>query len=352
MRQPVLLTLALVAGVGASDASAQSAAPPVEVGVDVTASLARGVQGGPRLVVSFDGRNAAQFTFSFQGLSPWDDLAQSQAQRKTDHYLVAYRRLVHDAAPVRLFATLGGGLERTVIFTPAITFGDPPITFPSSKGVHVRPVMTTGAAVDFRLGRRAAIVLESSFVLVAGLDGRFSAALVVPVSSYPARDPLASSVPWARLDTGARAWVTTVDGREVDGEVTGRSAATLTLRTLTGTELLSADDVRAIDTTDSIRNGIKVGTIIGSLAGILPAIGAAALVCLDQPRDECGNGERLSVGAVLIGMGAGIGAATGALADSLRERRVPLYRRSASTSVMLAPIADGHRLGGRAVIRW
>jgi len=348
MRRSWLLSLVFVTGVAVCDASAQTAAPLVELGVDVSGTIARGVQQGPRLVVNFDGRNAVQLTVSFQKLSPWDDLAE----RKTDDYLATYRRLVHADGPVRVSATLGGGLERTVIFVPAITFGNPPVTFPASRGVHVRPLFTTGAAVDLRLWSRAAIVLESSFVLTGRLDGRFSAGLVVPMRSYPARDRLATSVPWAELDAGDRAWVTTGDGREIDGEVVGRSAATLTLRTPTGTMSLTADDVRAIDTTDPIRNGIKLGSIIGSLAAILPSIGAAALVCLDQPRAECGVGERLSVGALLMGTGAGVGAAAGALADSLRERRVPLYRRGGSTRVAMVPIVGVRRLGGGAVIRW
>lgn len=350
MRRMLILALAFVVGVAVRDASAQSAAPPVELGLDVSATLVpdrSGLQRGPRLVVNFNGRNSVQFTACLQKLSPWEDLAQ----RETDVYLAAYRRLVHAAGPVRVFATLGGGLERTVIFAPATTFGNPPVTFPSSRGVEILPAFTTGAAIDFRLGSRAAIVLESSFVLTDRLGGRVSGGLVVPVGSYPSRPGrLASSVPWAELDAGERAWVTTGDGRELDGEVVGPSAATLTLRTRTGMVSFTADDVRAIDTTDPIRNGTVLGAKIGGFGALVPSVLITFLVCALE--EECGVGEVLWVNGVLVGMGAGVGAATGALADSLRERRVPLYRRGGSTSVMLAPIVGGHRLGGRAVIRW
>ncbi len=349
MRRTLIVALAFVAGVAVRGASAQSAAPPVELGLDASTTLVpdrRGLQRGPRLVVNFDGRNSVQFTASLQKLSPWGDFAQ----RETDLYLAAYRRLVHAAGPVRVSATLGGGLERTVIFVPATTFGDPPVTFPSSRGVEVLPAFTTGAAIDFRLGRRAAIILESSFVLTNRLGGRFSGGLVVPVGSYPSEGRLASSVPWAELDAGERAWVSTGDGREVDGEVVGRSAATLTLRTRTGRVSFTADDVRAIDTTDPIRNGTVLGAKIGSFGALVPSVLITYLVCALE--EECGAGEVLWVSGVLVGMGAGVGAATGALADSLRERRVPLYRRGGSTSVMMAPIVGAHRLGGRAVIRW
>lgn len=177
-----------MAGVAVCDASAQSAAPPVELGVDASTTFTpnlNGLQWGPRLVVNFDGRNSMQFTASLQKLAPWDD----SAEKETDVYLAAYRRLVHAAGPVRVFATLGGGLERTVITTPAVTFGDPPVTFAATRGVFVMPVFTTGAVIDFRLARRAAIVLESSFILTDTLGGRFSGGLVVPPRFVPLGGP-------------------------------------------------------------------------------------------------------------------------------------------------------------------
>lgn len=350
MHRSVTLALAFVAGLAGGDASAQSPAPPVELGVHVSGSLVpdgRGLQRGPRLVVNLDERNSVQFTASLQKLSPWDEFAQIE----TDLYLAAYRRLVHAAGPVRVYATLGGGLERTVIVTPPVTFGHPPITFPSTRGVEVLPAFTTGAAIDCRLGRRAAIVLEPSFVISDRLGGRLSGGLVVPVGSYGSRpDRLASSVPWAELDAGDRAWVTTGDGREVVGEVVGRSASTLTLRTPAAMLAFTPDEVRAIDTTDPIRDGTVLGATIGSLGALVPSVMVTGLVCsLD---DGCDAREVLWVNGLLIGMGAGIGAATGALADSLREHRVPLYRRGGATSVMVTPIVSGHRLGGGVVIRW
>jgi hypothetical protein len=349
MRRSLTLALAFVAGVAVCDAGAQTAPPPVELGLDVSVTPATNgsdLHWGPRLVVNRDGRNSVQFTGSLQKLSPWDD-----AQIEKDLYLAAYRRLVHAAGPVRVHATLGGGLERIVIVAPPITFGEPPITFPGSRGVHVRPVFTTGAAIDFRLASRAAIVFESSVVVSEVLGARFSGGLVVPVgSSYPSGPRrLASSVPWAALDPGERAWITTGDGREVDGDVVSRSAATLSLRTPTGIVSLTADDVRAIDTTDPVRNGTVLGAKIGGIGSLALSIPVTLLYCAFE---GCDGVDVLVINGVFIGIGAGVGASMGALADSLRERRVPLYRRGGSSSLMLAPIVSGHRLGGRAVIRW
>jgi hypothetical protein len=349
MRQPLILGVLFLAGLAARDASAQSAAPRVEIGVDASTTVATdrpGLHWGPRLAINFDGQNAMQFTASLQNLSPQNPFSQIE----TDLYLVAYKRLVHAAGPVRISATLGGGFERLVIVTPAVTFGNPPVTFAATRGVQVRPAVTTGAVFDFRLGRHAAIVLESSLVLANRLGGRFSGGLVVPIGSYPGGPGrLASSVPWAKLDPGERAWVTTGDGREIEGEVVDRSEARLILRTRTGTSSFTAGDVRAIDTTDPIRNGTMIGATVGAAGMVVPAILGSLIVCGEE---DCSAADVLMVNGVLIGMGAGIGAAVGALSDSLRVRRVPLYRRGTAPSVSVAPIIGPHRLGGGSVIRW
>lgn len=137
MRQPLIATLVLLAGLLARDASAQSAAPPVEVGLDVAGTLMPnypGLEWSPRVAFNFDGRNSVQLTASLQ----MRDVENAFAQYKTDLYLASYRRLVHAAGPIRVSALLGGGLERTVISTPAVTFGNPPSTFSRHKGRRSR----------------------------------------------------------------------------------------------------------------------------------------------------------------------------------------------------------------------
>jgi hypothetical protein len=342
------MAVACLAGVAVRDAGAQSAAAPVELGVDVAVTPflnGSNLHWGPRLVVNVDGRNSVQFTASLQTLSPWDD-----AQIRTDVYLAAYRRLVHAAGPARVHAHLGGGLERIVIETAPLTFGDPAITFPGSRGVTVRPAVTTGGAIDVRVGRRAALVFESSLVVTEVLDVRVGAGLVVPVGSY-ASGPhrLASSVPWASLDAGERAWVTTGDGRQVDGEVIRRSADTLTLRTPAGVVSIADADVRAIDTTDPIGNGTVLGMKIGGLGSLALSVPVTLIYCAFE---RCDSHDVLTINSAFIGIGAGVGAATGALADSLRERRVPLYRRRGSAGVTLTPFVGRQQVGGRAVITW
>ena len=107
--------------------------------------------------------------------------------------------------------------------------------------------------------------------------------------------------------------------------------------------------MRAIDTTDPIRNGTLIGAAVGAAGMVVPAILGSLIVCGEE---DCSAADVLMVHGVLIGMGAGIGAAVGALSDSLRVRRVPLYRRGGAPSVSVAPIVGRHKLGGGAVIRW
>jgi hypothetical protein len=350
----IAVCLSVVLAASVRVALAQSL-PTVELGVDATASLDpdRGFQWGPRVVINSDERNSVQFTASLQNLR-WRNVGSQDdgVQQQIDTYLVAYRRLVHASGPVRVSALLGGGLERTLLVTPTITFGDPPITFPGSRGAEIDPAFTIGATFDIRLWKRAAVAVEASAVFTDVINGRVSGGVVIPVGAYgSSRERLPSSVPWAQLDPGERAWITTSDGREVDGRVLTRTGSTLTLQTVVDRITLAAADVRAIDTTDPIRNGAVLGAKIGGLG----AAGFAAFVtvALCAMEEGCGRSELLLFNTAFAGLGAGIGAVTGALADSLRERRAPLYRRGESSScVIVAPMVGKRGFGGRAVIVW
>jgi hypothetical protein len=345
-----IIALVTVAGLAPAAVRAQSVTPRVEVGFEASALLTRnrdGLATGPRLVVNFNARTALSVTASLQPLSSDSPLFQM----KTDLFLATLKRVVGSAGPARVFATIGGGAEYVVIHTPVFVFGDPPVTFPATTGRQLRPAFAIGGGVDFRIGSRLAVVLESVVVLTERFDGRLSAGLLVPLGRYsqPA-PPLASSVPWAALDDGDRAWVTTTDGREIDGEVEGRSASQLDIRTRAGLVSLSSSEIRAIDTTDPVRNGAILGAKIGAGGAIVPAVFISYLTCALEV--ECSAGDVVAVNAIFIGLGTGIGAAAGAITDSLRERRAPVYRRGGSPAVTVVPIVRKHSVGLGAAIRW
>jgi hypothetical protein len=350
MVRSLFCALVFVAGLATREALAQTAVPPVEIGLDASALLTPdggGLARGPRLIINFDGRNALEITASLQALSASDALDQ----RETDLYLAAFKRVVHATGPVRVFGTLGGGLERTLIVVPgSVLPGPPPVTFPPSTGRQLLPAFTVGSGIDLRISRRAAIVFESSFVVTDRFSGRLTGGLVLPVGAYPAQPGrLAASVPWGRLSEGDRAWVTTDDGREVVGEVVLRSATRLAIRTEGRVTSFGPDEVRAIDTTDPVRNGVVLGSKIGGLSALAPSVLVTYLICA---LEECGVQEVLAVNAAFFGMGAGIGAITGALADSLREGRAPLYRRGGANDVVIAPLLRKQGFGVGAVIGW
>lgn len=68
--------------------------------------------------------------------------------------------------------------------------------------------------------------------------------------------------------------------------------------------------------------------------------------------EECRVGDVLLVNGFLVGIGAGVGAATGAIVDSLRERRALLYRSGGRTSITVAPLRRKQSAGLGAAVRW
>jgi hypothetical protein len=324
-------------------ACAQAASPLVEAGIDLVGLLATGSSGpgrGPRLVVHFDERDALQLQVTLQPLT-----ADGPVERtETDRYLATFKRVVHQRGSTRVFTTLGGAIERCRIVVPAITFGNPPITIPESSLTETVPAFTLGSGVEFRLGTHVAVVLDAALVWSDVIGGQLAAGLLVPLRAYPARsEPLASSVPWSPVSEGTRVWVTTEDGQEVDGAIVAMSATRLDLRTAAGRVTFAPERVRAIDTTDPIRNGVVLGAKIGGFGAILPSVLISYLVCAFE--EECSAGDLVGVNALFIGLGTGIGATVGALADSLRERRAPVYRRSSGSAFSVVPIAPARGRG-------
>jgi hypothetical protein len=238
-----------------------------------------------------------------------------------------------------------------VIFTPETVFpGVSPIVWPASTARLWEPAVTIGSGVDLRIGRHASVVLESSVIFTGQIVGRFSAGVVVPVGAYPTRPGvLAAAVPWRGLSEGDRAWVTRGGGQEVAGEVVRLSSTSLVLRTGAGVETFGPDDIAAIDTTDPIRNGTVRGAKIGAIGGAGQAVFVSLLLCA---MEECDAQELVGVNATLVGIGTGVGAAIGALADSLRERREPLYRRRGAAAFTITPLLGKQALGVGGVIRW
>lgn len=159
-----------------------------------------------------------------------------------------------------------------------------------------------------------------------------------------------------RLRPDQAIWVTTADGRELQGRVRLVSPSTLEMIGPTSELTIPLDDVRVIEARDSLKDGARSGAIIGGVSlGIYFGLLSHGLRC----ERDCGAGysaTRDTLGAVAFGMmvGAGAGALGGLLIDHLVEGREVVYSApsTTSTSWKIYPMVAEHGVGMRATMRW
>lgn len=158
-----------------------------------------------------------------------------------------------------------------------------------------------------------------------------------------AQSSLSSGESASLVRVGQMVWVTTLDGRHVDGKVGSVSGQELVVQTDAVTRLSWAE-VGAIETqtADSIVDGLAKGAMIGGLSGGLGSVLIMGTIC-----SGCSYGsEAMRVAMV----GAGIGAAIGALVDSSRHSRKQVYK--ASPSVSVAPVLAPKAVAISGVVSW
>jgi hypothetical protein len=156
--------------------------------------------------------------------------------------------------------------------------------------------------------------------------------------------PSADAPPAVRV--GQTVWVTTADGREVQGKIGSLSATEIGIRSGGYVTPIRWTTVRLIEEPDSNVDGSAWGALIGALAGGVPA----ALYMANDAECPCPLRKTKEIVTGFSLVGAGIGTAVGLAVDSLRRGRRPLYRASATVS--LAPVVRPARLGIAAVVRW
>jgi hypothetical protein len=100
--------------------------------------------------------------------------------------------------------------------------------------------------------------------------------LASPVAAQSPPQVAPSRQAWA---DGLKIWVTTTDGSEQKGTLVSFSPAGLVLQTASGRTSIPFRDLRAIETPDSLRNGMRNGAIAGSVLFGLPALA----VVLSEP---------------------------------------------------------------------
>lgn len=137
------------------------------------------------------------------------------------------------------------------------------------------------------------------------------------------------------IHPGQTVWITSANGRELQGTLAGISDGAIDVTMLGNTVTYPFTDVRRIEVPDPIINGLLVGGLMGTLVGSIPA--------WDVHRSR-------SSAFISTLAGAGVGAAGGAYFDYLRQGRKMVLKNAVIVSV--APIVLPTTFAFNATVRW
>jgi hypothetical protein len=345
LRVAAVITIASLAIPGAAAAQVADGTPVVEGGVDFSAGP-HGDGGwsslGVRAKLNVNSRTAIEGTYS-----PDND---RDGFSQVDYSTVQVRRSLHTFGGGSLYGGLG-------VAFGAHTFREPP--FPgltpgfSFRSHSAGPSFSFGGELE--VAPYLALRGETQYVLSDDSVLRFTGGASVPLGGrYPGRGvtidaPSLARTPIARLRSGQSVWITTADGREYHGEVASRAPDSLTLRHPGGATAIATSDIDRIEAPDTLTNGILVGMGSGGTAGAVLGGIIGDLVC--EESSGCAV-----IGALFVGgMGAGIGGLVGAIADSVRDNRRPIYdRRGPRTGARLffSPVVSRDVAGVTGTVRW
>lgn len=161
-----------------------------------------------------------------------------------------------------------------------------------------------------------------------------AALLVVGFGSPVSAQSLITDV---ALKPGQVYWVTKTDGSEVKGFITERTGSEVRVSSALGQVAIPVSDVFRISKPDGLKEGFFMGLGLG-----------VVMIAVAPADDEVKLGGKVAIAAY---WGLTLGG-IGALIDKAVHGRTDVYRQPVSTSVSVAPIASGRRLGLRATVRW
>jgi hypothetical protein len=347
----VLLAALLLVTLTTRPALAQAGLPGpfVDVGLDFLAtasSSASGVAWSPRVTLNPE----PDLAVTFRGAVVTDNDAPYRRRATTIDAEVRHRMAY--AGPIAVDGIAGVGFRHTRQFRP--DYGPIPRPDGVTLGIisdHVdacSPTGVFGAGVVERLGSRAE--LRQDFRITGhseGFDASVTVGVTVPIGRYLARRAGQSAqVGSGRVRTGQRIWVTTSDGRTLDGYVGDISSSSIEILRESGRESLDMTQVRRVDTPDSVRDGVTRGALIGAAGlGVFTGI-LSTSIC------ECHDATAVLVTMTFAGLGAGSGALIGGVIDSFHVGRRTIFDRTAGTTMTIAPVLTPSHLGAAAAIRW
>jgi hypothetical protein len=341
-----ILALTMATGFAALPAAAfaqTSLRPPVELGADVS-SGPDGAGGwssiSPRVTVNLTNRTALETVYAPQ---------QNRARfSHVDYVLVQLKRTLLSRDRVSLFGALG--VSQATRYYDAVEVETP---FP---GVY-EPNRTWGPTLGFGAEVPLAPFLrlrgEAQYVLSQEALLRFAGGVTLPVGRYPSPPSAAeraamTGTPAGAVDLGQTVWITSADGRRVQGEVVSLSADGMTLSHASGATAFAAGQIQRIEATDHLLDGVLVGAGVGAAAGGAFGVMLGRVLCEDT--DSC----VLFATLVLGGLGGGMGTLAGAIIDSFRDAPRPVFERpiARGASLRLAPLITTGRLGAGGMVRW
>jgi hypothetical protein len=144
---------------------------------------------------------------------------------------------------------------------------------------------------------------------------------------------------------GRSVWITMTDGTVHRGSVAGETSDAIRLQINGETTALAKSDVRRIEATDGVGDGIAKGAIGLAIVG---AAGAGYLAYATCESANCAP-YTLKVGFVGAAMGGAAGALVGGLIDAAIPGRQVLFEQRTLTVV---PVITGRSRSLTVLVRW
>lgn len=180
---------------------------------------------------------------------------------------------------------------------------------------------------------------------------RIPVAIALGVLVVAASPALAQVPTMPRVTPGQTVWVTRQDDTIVTGKVKTVAETGLAVSHGNNETSVPLGEIRQIETTDSLTNGIIIGAIPTSLLfGFGAGLGASYGSLASGERDDGGANRAAVVGLIV---GAGVGALIGGAIDRAIKGRRVIYRASTTGAALtIAPAPAIRGAGLRVSFRW
>jgi hypothetical protein len=162
-------------------------------------------------------------------------------------------------------------------------------------------------------------------------------------SADPPEKPQIAAKPVAR--DGQEIRVTMRTGERRTGRFVGLTSSELVMRWGQNRDVILLREVRRIET---VSHHARTGALLGGFAGFFWAAG----ICSTDENSCTGDSTFSLTATVLVGFGAGIGAAIGGILNAATADRHVLYENRSGPVATVIPILGGGKTGVGVTLRW